>query len=131
MVKLFTPGQVYLVYNPGTNLGKRTHALALSVNSVVHEIDAASKTITRLHWKELLDMIGCSAADLLSHDHPDFKSVVKNDSYSEADWLEILTHNPQLLKGPIAVYHKKAVLCTDPKDILQLEEAWEAQLNRS
>jgi hypothetical protein len=35
-------------------------------------------------------------------------------------WLDVIMHNPQLLKAPIAIFNGKAVLCQKPTDVFKL-----------
>lgn len=117
----FISHELYLIYNPESDIGRKTHALALSLNRVLHEINIMDKTITRLHWSEIINMLGIPASKLLNNVHPDYSKFIKNNDYSEQDFLEIIFQNPQLVKGPIGVLHNKAVLCDHPTDILHLD----------
>ena len=117
----FISHELYLLYNPATELGHKTHALAPSLNNVVHEIDIMNKKITRFRWKEIINMLKLSPAELLDTGHPDYEKLIAGKDFSDNDFLEVLCHNPQLVKGPIGILDTQAVLCDDPKDILKLD----------
>ncbi|MEK6781927.1 MAG: hypothetical protein AABY93_09480 [Bacteroidota bacterium] len=117
----FISHELYLIYNPATELGRKTHALALSVNNVVHEIDVMRKMVTPLRWKEIITMMKMDPSEILDTGHPDFEQILSGKDFSEDDFLEVLFQNPQLIKGPIGILHHKAVLCIDHKDILSLD----------
>jgi arsenate reductase (glutaredoxin) len=117
----FISHELYLIYDPLTELGRKTHALALSVNSVVHEINIMDKTITPLHWKEIIGMLDETREKILNTEHPDYARFFLNNNFSEQDFLEILFQNPQLVKGPIGILHNKAVICSNQTDILKLD----------
>lgn len=121
MTPFFISHELYLVYNPATDLGRKTHALAGSLNNVIHELDVMNKSITPLRWKEIIDMLKLNPSDLLNANHPDYEKLFSGKNYSEEDLLEIIFQNPQLIKGPIGILHNKAILCDDPKDILGLD----------
>lgn len=121
MTPFFISHELYLIYDPGSNLGRKTHALALSLNHVIHTIDIMEKSITPLRWKEIISMLGLSPKQLLNTGHPDYDHIISGREFSEQDFLEVLFQNPQLVTGPIGILHHKAVLCDDPKDILKLD----------
>ena len=117
----FISHELYLIYNPATELGRKTHALALSVNNVVHEIDVMRKMVTPLRWKEIITMMKMDPSEILDTGHPDFEQILSGKDFSEDDFLEVLFQNQQLIKGPIGILHHNAVLCIDHKDILSLD----------
>jgi len=127
MTPFFNSRELYLIYNPSAELDRKVHALAYSVNSVVHEIDVMSKTITPLHWKEILNLLHAGPSSLINHDHPDYNRLIAGKDFSEDDYLEVLFQNPQLVKGPIGVLHERAVLCNDANDILRLDDTPDAE----
>lgn len=117
----FISHELYLIYDPDSDIGRKTHALALSLNRVLHEINIMNKSITRLHWNEIISMLQLPGSQLLNSSHPDYSKFIKDNDYSEQDFLEIIFQNPQLVKGPIGILQNKAVLCDDPADILHLD----------
>ena len=117
----FIPHELYLIYVPLTHLGRKTHALALSLNKVIHEINVTEQSITPLHWKEILEMLGPARTNLLNTEHPDYSNIFKGKNFSEQDLLEIIFRNPQIVKGPVGILHNKAVVCHSATDILQLD----------
>ena len=124
MTPLFLTHELYLIYDPETELGRKTRALAPTISNVVHEIDLKSKWVTPFRWKEIMGLLHVgSPVDLLDSNHPDYAQVISGKEYSESDLLEILYQNPQLVKGPIGVLENHAVLCEDARDILRLDQA--------
>ena len=121
MTPSFISHELYLVYNPETELGRKTHALALSLNDVIHEINIMRKSITPTHWKEILGMLQMAPSELINTGHPEYEQTYSGKDFSESDYLEMLFQNPQLVKGPIGILQNKAILCEDPNDILHLD----------
>lgn len=113
--------ELYLLFNPETELGRKTLAVAQSVNRVIHQVNILDKTVTPLYWKEVSVRLGLSPLELLIPEHPDYRSLFGGRQFSEQDVLEILFHHPELVKWPIGIHQNKAVLCDDPKDILKLD----------
>lgn len=110
-----------MLFNPETELGRKTMAVASTVNNVVHQINIAQKNLTPLQWKGVISMLNLQPLDLLNEEHPLYKQYIEGRDFSEADMLEVLFHYPELVKGPIGIHQNTAVLCDDPKDILRLD----------
>ena len=131
MIPTFLAHELYLIFNPETELGRRTRALAPTISGIVHEIDLKSKWVTPFRWKEIINLLHVpSAKDLVNPAHPDYAKVLGNSDFSERDLLEILYQNPQLVKGPIGVLENHAVLCKEPADILSLEHTPSTKRNK-
>lgn len=116
----FHPNELFLLYNPQSNSGKQTKAMAKDICSNINEIDALHEKLIPTYWKEVVTMLGISPAELLDKSHPDYASKVGENSYTMEGWLEVLARNPQLLKAPIAIYNKRAIFCEIPTDIMKL-----------
>jgi len=119
----FLVHELYLIFNPETELGRKTRALAPALSGIVHEIDVKSKWVTPFRWKEIINLLHAhSAHELINQSHPEYARILANKDFSERDLLEILYQNPQLVKGPIGVLENNAVLCDNPGDILRLDQ---------
>lgn len=116
----FHPNELFLLYNPHTNGGKQTKAMAMSINNHINEVDALHEKLGPTYWKEVVNMLGLSPSDLLDKSNPEYRTKVEGNTYTMNGWLDVLMHNPQLLKAPIAIFNGKAVLCQTPTDIFKL-----------
>lgn len=101
--------------------------MALSICSHINELDPRNERLGPTYWKEVINILRIDPQDLLDQSHPDYETKVGDQTYTMNGWLDVLIHNPQLLKAPIAIYNGKAVLCTNPSDILRLENAAKAE----
>ena len=119
----FHPNELFLLYNPSSQTGKQTRAIALSISSHINEVNALQEKLGPTYWKEVLNMLGMTPKDLMDKSHPDYQAKVRGNTYTMDGWLNVLMHNPQLLKAPIAIYNGKALLCRNPTDVLKLELA--------
>ncbi|MBY0433328.1 MAG: glutaredoxin [Cyclobacteriaceae bacterium] len=116
----FHQNELYLLYNPQTNVGKQTKALATDICNNINEVDAVHTRLSPMYWKEIVTMLGLSPDDLLDHSHVDYKTKIANNQYTMNGWLDVLSQNAHLVKAPIAIYHGKAALCQTPTDIMKL-----------
>ena len=117
----FNRNELFLVYDPHSNLGKQTKALALDLCSHINEIDVIHERLSPTYWKQLIDMLGVHPDELLDHAHPDYKKRVSNNQYTMDGWLEVLVHEGALVRYPIVVFQHSAVLCHTPTDIMKLK----------
>lgn len=123
----FHPNELFLLYDPHTSTGKQTKAIAMSLNNHIHEIDALHEKLGPTYWKEVVNMLHLDPKQMLDKSHPDYQAKVAGNAYTMNGWLDVLMYNPHLLRGPIAIYNGKAILCQKPTDVLKLELAPKAE----
>ena len=114
------PNELTLVYDPKSATGKKIKALAHSISNNVNEIDYTSTRLTTTLWKEIVQMLGNDPKSLLNKSSPVYREKVSGNSFTMHGWMNILLNSPELLRGPIAISHNKALLCVNPNDILKL-----------
>lgn len=116
----FHPNELFLLYNPETNKGKQTKAIAKTINSHIHEVNAVREKLGPTYWKEVVNMLGLEPKQLLDRSNPEYQAKVAGNKYTMNGWLDVIMHNPHLLSGPIAIFNGKAVLCNTPTDIFKI-----------
>ena len=117
----FHPNELFLVYDPHSNIGKQTKAIAMDICSHINEVDVTQEKLSPTYWKEIVNMLGVQPDELLDHSHADYKTKVANNTYTMDGWLEVLVHDGHLVKYPIVVFNNSAVLCHTPTDIMKLK----------
>ena len=116
----FHPNELTLLLDPKSPSGRKLRAFAHSICNNVNEIDYTTTRLTTTVWKEVVSMLGNVPKDLVDKNHPIYKTKVKGNTYTMHGWLNVLLNSPEILKGPIAIRMHKAILCTNPNDILRL-----------
>jgi arsenate reductase (glutaredoxin) len=116
----FHRNEIFLLFNPATSIGKQTKALAKTINNHVNELDVLHQKLGPTYWKEVVTMTGLEPKELMDRAHPDYQEKVAGNNFTMNGFLDVLIHYPHLLKGPIAIYNGKAVLCQTPTDIFKL-----------
>jgi arsenate reductase len=106
---------------------KKTRAYAQSVSGHIQEYTFMDYKFTTSLWRDILDMLGMEAKQLLNKADPKYQRDIKGKTFDEEGWLNILVNNPCLIKAPIAIMHNKAVMCITPKDIYKLQPGIDAQ----
>lgn len=115
------PNELFFYYNPAHSVDKQMRAYAQSVSKHINEINIEKERITLTGWRSILDKLNLRPKDLLNRAHPDYQNKIAGKTWDDEGWLNILTRNPHLIKAPIAIKRNKAVLCTTPNIILELD----------
>ena len=116
------PNELLFLFDGASASAKRTLAFAQTVSNHVHEMDYNHSPLTKTSWQELLNLLQMDPKELLNKAHPEYQEKIQGHDFSMDDWLDILVHNPHLLKAPIAVKDDRAILCERPKDVLKLSD---------
>lgn len=124
----FHRNELFLIYDPHSNVGKQTKAMAMDICSHINEVDVVHEKMSPTYWREILNMLGVHPDELLDRTHPDYKKMVDDNNYTMDGWLEVLLHAGHLVKYPIVVFNQSAVLCHTPTDIMKLKPAEEKVL---
>lgn len=112
--------ELKLYYDPESNSGRMTvaYAKSLSVHVSTYAFDKVPSTSTG--WKEILNALGLEAKDILNKAHPYYQANIRGKEYDEEGWINIVKHNSQLIKAPIAMKGNRAILCQTPTDVYKL-----------
>lgn len=116
----FHPNELFLIYDPTSNVGRQTKAMALDLCSHINEVDVVHEKFSPTYWREVLTMLGLHPKELLDESLPDYKKAGDND-YTMDGWLNVLVQNGSFVKYPIVIFGQSAVLCKTPTDIMKLK----------
>jgi len=122
------PNELLVLYDSSSQLSKKTLAFARTVSDHIQEIEFKKTQFRNTIWKEILDLLQLPPKELLNKAHPEYKKMIRGNEFRDDDWLNVISHNPELIRGPIAIKNKKAVLCLRPKDILKVENQPKAEV---
>lgn len=117
----FHPNELFLVYNPQSNVGKQTKAIASDICNHINEVDVMREKLSPTYWKEIVNMAGVHPNELLDQSHEDYITKVSTNAYTMDGWLEVLVHGSHLIKYPIVIFNGNAVVCRTPTDIMKIK----------
>jgi len=112
--------EILLIYNPDSSSDRKTVAHAQSLSKHVRSLAFDTHPATRTHFSSIIDLLGVHPRELLNKADPYYQENIRGREFDDEDWLNVLLRNPQLLKSPIAVKGKKAIICKTPTDIYKL-----------
>ncbi len=119
MIFANTDKEITLIYNSDEHIGRKILAYAQIENLPIHDIDLVHMKLTTTHWAELALRMGINVRDLVDTEAPDFlQKFGIIDQLTNDDWLNLLVHNPGILKAPIVMKGDKIVMMSNPQDML-------------
>jgi len=70
----------------------------------------------------LCNKLHISVEELVDKDSEIYKTSLKKSSFDDADWLQMLTAHPKLIKTPIVEKGNKVIIIKTPTDVLKLKD---------
>jgi len=114
------PNELWLFLDCESSTHRKTRALAKSITEHVNEFSLRHNKLSKLRWAKILQMLDMKPKDLLNKSDKKYQEIIAGHDFDDDNWLEILRKNPCMVKGAIAIFDNKAVLCIKPKDIYRL-----------
>ena len=113
--------EILIFYNPESESGRKTVAYAQSISNYVEAYSFEQSPYNSLTgWCKIVTALDMDPKDLLNKAHPYYQENIRGKEFDEEGWLNVLRTNPQLIKAPIAMRGKRAVLCINPQDVFRL-----------
>ncbi|MCB9182475.1 MAG: glutaredoxin [Flavobacteriales bacterium] len=114
--------ELTLVYDSSTTEGRKALAFAYSLAQKVNKQDVSEVSLSTTFVRQVLKQLNLRPKDLLNRAHPYYQANLRGRDLDTEGWLHVLTHNPDLLKAPIALQGDRAVLCEPASLIYTLSE---------
>ena len=115
--------EILIYYNPNSSNDKKTvaHAQGLVPHVRTYSFDQAPSNGTS--WRQIMSSLDLHPKELMNKAHPYYQEKIRGCEFNDEDWLNVIRHNSQVLKAPIAIRGNKAILCTSATEIYKLAEA--------
>lgn len=114
------PREILIYYNPGSSSDRKAIAYAKVLSHHVRYFSHFQANCTSTQWRGILDKLELEPKRLFNKAHPEYQTTLKGKEFDDEGWLDVIKNNPHLLRSPIAIKGKKAVMCDSPTDILRL-----------
>ena len=112
--------EILIYYNPDSISDRKTVAHARSMVSHVKSYSYRNSPSTGTSWMQILYSLDKHPKELLNKAHPYYQENLRGRDFTDEDWIKVIRNNPELLRSPIAVRGRKAVVCDTPTDIYKL-----------
>lgn len=112
--------EILIYYNSESSTDRKILAYAQSTGQVIKSYCHTKAPSTRTSWQTILTSLDLHPKQLMNKAHPYYQANIRGKEFDEEGWLSVIKKNPQLIKAPIAMKGKRAVLCHTPSDIYRL-----------
>ena len=123
MIFANTNKEITLIYNSEEHVDRQILAYVHTENLLIHDIDLKHMKLTPTQWAELASRLNIGVRDLVNTENPNFfKKFGKVTDLTSQDWLNLLAHNPDILKAPIVMKGSKISMMSNPQEMLYFLE---------
>ena len=112
--------EILVLYNPDSPAHKRTVAHAQSLSEHVKSYPFEKASATNMDWRSIIDMLGIDPKELLDKSTEQYQENIRGKEFDAEGWLNVIMHNLDIIRAPIAIRGKEAVQCERPTDIHKL-----------
>ncbi len=112
--------EILIYFNPESSNDRKTVAHAQSLVPHVRTYSYEKAPSTGTSWQQIIKSLDLHPKDLMNKAHPYYQANIRGREFNEEDWVNVIKFNPAILKAPIAMRGKKAILCTSATDIYKL-----------
>ena len=114
--------EILIYFRPENRSDRQMLAMARGISSHVRSFAYGQTPSTETSWKGIMQALDCHPKDLLDKSHPYYQQHIKGTEFDEESWVKILRFNPEIIRVPIAMSGRRAILCNIPSDIHRLFE---------
>jgi len=111
------PREILIYYNSNSSSDRKTLAHAKSTGLKVRAYCHSNSPSTSTSWQSILKKLDKHPKEILNKAHPYYQSNLRGREFDSEDWINVIQHNPEMIKAPIAINGKRAILCETPTDI--------------
>lgn len=112
--------EIMIYYNPESSSDRQTVAHAQSVSRHIKTYAFGQAPSTGTSWHQIIHALGKHPKELLNKAHPYYQQHIRGREFDEESWINVIRYNPDILKAPIAVRGRRAIVCSTPTDIYKL-----------
>ena len=112
--------EILIYYNPESSSDRQTVAHAKSIVPYIKRYSFKQAPITATIWRQILESLNLHPKEILNKAHPYYQANIRGREFDEEGWIHVLQHNPDIIKAPIAIRGRTAILCLTPTDIYKL-----------
>lgn len=109
-----------IYHNPRCSKSRETLALIQEEGAEVEIVEYLKEVPTTAELKDILIKLNLSAEDILRKGEQIYKDKFKGMSFSEEEWIQIMTEYPKLIERPIVVRNNKAIIGRPPERVKEL-----------
>ncbi|MEM6523723.1 MAG: arsenate reductase (glutaredoxin) [Bacteroidota bacterium] len=110
--------QVY--HNPRCRKSRETLKLIEDSGEEFEIIEYLSAPPSVQELTDILAKLGKPPQEMIRKGEPIFKELFKGKTFSDKDWIKIMTEHPKLIERPIVIKGDSAIIGRPPENVLEL-----------
>ncbi|PKV75100.1 arsenate reductase (glutaredoxin) [Pontibacter ramchanderi] len=111
---------VTIYHNNRCSKSRQTLELLRDKGEELQVVEYLKDTPTTEELKTVLHKLGLKPEELLRKGEQVYKEQFAGKSYTDDEWLRIMTENPVLIERPIVVKGDKAAIGRPPEKVLEI-----------
>ncbi len=117
----FNPREITVIYDMNKRGGREALAYAKQMADHVKEVDISENPLTPTQLLEIMEKVNVGIDAMIDKTSDIYREKYEEVDMSENDWLEVMIHNPEMIKTPIGILGDRAIVCDLPNQILELD----------
>jgi len=109
-----------LYFNPECSKCQEAYALIQSHGKTVEVVDYLNQPPSIETLRDIVRVLGIAPKELIRKKEILFLENYEGKTFSDEEWLKILSDNPILLERPIVIEGNRAIIGRPPKKVLEL-----------
>ena len=114
------PNEVVFYYDPKMSIAKKALAHLTSTGKKVRSVEYHKEKLTPTIWRDILDSLKMNPKSLVDKSSDYYQNNLRGKNFDDDDWINILTHHPDLIRAPIVINGNRALLLDNPTDVYRL-----------
>lgn len=102
--------KITIYHKPNCVKSREVYAILKDQGTPFTTIEYMKAPPTQKQLKELLQMLGIKAEELIRKKEPLYKENYADKKLTETQWIKVLSENPVLIERPIVIKGNKAVI---------------------
>ena len=109
-----------IYHNPRCSKSRQTLSIIQEKGVEVEIVEYLKYPPSNNELKEVLNKLGMKPEQILRKGEAIYKEKYKGNSFTDDEWIEIMTSNPILIERPIVVRGDNAVMGRPPENVIDL-----------
>jgi len=109
-----------IYYNPECSKCREAYSLLESKGETAEIIDYLNNPPSVETLRNIAKVLGVKPEEIVRKKEPLFLEKFEGKTFSDEEWLKILSENPELLERPIVIDGNKAIIGRPPERVLDL-----------
>ena len=114
--------QITIYYNPGNTTHEKTVAHAKGTDKEILATPFDQAPTAHNIWTKIYEGLGPGGRDIFDPNDEKYDALIAGREFTYDDWHNIVVHNTDMIRNPIAISGDKVISVERPTEIYRLQE---------